>query len=226
VSDDHAIDRDTASAYVTGLFAPEDALLAELREELRRQDMPLINVSAEEGRLLQVLLTSIGARRVLEIGTLGGYSAIWMARALPPDGQLISLELREKHARVAREFVRRAALHHIIDIRVAPALETLADLQRDERQFDACFIDADKENYPAYLDYAVRLVRPGGLILGDNTFRRNRVFDPNDQDLSITAVREFNERIAQHPKLFSTIIPLRDGLSISVVRAQARPSNA
>jgi predicted O-methyltransferase YrrM len=217
VSDD-AIDLRAASAYVTNLFAPEDAILSSLREEMQRQDMPPINVSAEEGRLLQIFLASMGARRVLEIGTLGGYSAIWMARALPRDGQLVTLEIVEKHARVAREFARRAALDGVIDVRVAPALESLAELQRDQRRFDACFIDADKENYPAYLDHALRLVRTGGLILGDNTFRDGRVFDSNDQDPGVTAVREFNQRIAQDPRLISTIIPIRDGLSVSVVR--------
>ncbi len=220
--DDDAFDFDALSDYVTRLFAPEDSVLRELREELRRQGLPEIQVSAEEGRLLQLLLAAIDARRVLEIGTLGGYSAIWMARALPRDGELITLEIEEKHARFAREFARRAQLDHIIDVRVGPALDSLAALQREHvLPFDACFIDADKENYPAYLDHALRLVRPGGLILGDNAFQSGLVLDQENQERGVIAIREFNRTLAENPALLSTVIPVRDGLSLSLVRSTA-----
>lgn len=212
--------RQALATYITNLFAPEDAVLAELREEIPRRRLPEIQVSAEQGRLLQVLLTTIDARRVLEIGTLAGYSAIWMARALPPHGRLVTLEIEPRHADVAREFIRRAQLGSIVEIRVGPALDSLVSLEREGGEpFDACFIDADKENYPAYLDHALRLVRPGGLILGDNAFLDGRILDAPETDAGARAMREFNQRVARHPELCSTIVPVRDGLSVSVVRA-------
>lgn len=206
------------SEWATGLFAREDAVLSELRAEMQRREMPPIAVSAEEGKLLHVLVAAIGARRVLEIGTLGGYSAIWMARALPADGRLLTLELEEMHAEVARTFVRRAGLDGVIEVRVGPALESLAALgQQATPPFDVCFIDADKQSYPKYLDHALRLVRPGGLILGDNTFLSGRILDRSDPTDSAAAMREFNQRIASDSRLASVIVPIRDGLSISVV---------
>lgn len=207
------------SDWATNLFAREDDVLAELRTEMQRREMPSIAVSAEEGKLLHVLVTAIGARRVLEIGTLGGYSAIWMARALPADGQLLTLELEEQHAEVARAFAHRAGLDRVIEVRVAPALESLASLEQQQiPAFDLCFIDADKQSYPQYLDYAMRLVRPGGLILGDNAFLGGRVLDLSDPTDSAAAMRAFNQRIATDSRLTSLIVPIRDGLSISVVQ--------
>lgn len=210
------------SEWATDLFAREDEVLSELRAEMQRRDMPSIAVSAEEGKLLHVLVTAIGARRILEIGTLGGYSAIWMARALPADGHLLTLELEEKHAEVARMFAHRAGLDRVIEVRVAPALESLARLeQQSTPPFDICFIDADKQSYPKYLDYALRLVRPGGLILGDNAFLSGRILDRSDPTDSAAAMREFNRRIATDSRLVSVIVPIRDGLSISVMRQDA-----
>jgi predicted O-methyltransferase YrrM len=205
------------SAWLANLFAPEDHVLVALREECKRRGMPEISVSPDEGALLQLLIAAIRARRVLEIGTLGGYSAIWMARALPQDGHLLTLELEELHAEVARSFARHAVLDRIIEVRTGAALDSLADLPA-EPAFDACFIDADKQNYPAYLDHALRLVRPGGLILADNTFLAGRIFDERDETDSARAMREFNQRIAEHPRLLSMIVPIRDGLSVSLVR--------
>lgn len=204
--------------YVTRLFAPEDELLVELREEIARQELPEIFISAELGRLLQVLLTTIGARRVVEVGTLGGYSALWMARALPPDGRLVSLELREDRADLARDFVRRAGLDGVVDVRVGEARHVLAELVGAEgRTFDAAFIDADKEGYVEYLDRSLELVRPGGLILADNAFRNGTVLD-DDPDEATRGVLEYNARVAEDDRLESTIVPIRDGLAVSVVR--------
>jgi caffeoyl-CoA O-methyltransferase len=206
------------SDYVAGLFAHEDDVLAELRAEIPRRGMPEIQVSAEEGRLLQILAAAIGARRILEIGTLGGYSAIWLARALPPDGRLVTLEIDARHAELAREFARRAGLARVITVIIGHALATLEQMNRpDLEPFDLCFIDADKENYPAYLEHALRLVRPGGLILGDNAFLDGRVIDQEDAKPSTLAMREFNRRIAHEPSLASTLIPVRDGLTLSLV---------
>ena len=207
------------AAYIERLFAPEDALLRELREEIRHRGMPEIYISPDEGRLLQVLLTAIGARRVLEIGTLGGYSTIWLARALPADGRVVSLEIEPARAEIAREFARRAGLEGVIDVRVGAALDSLAGIEAEGVEpFDACFIDADKANYSAYLDHALRLVRPGGLILGDNALWAGRVLDPEPADEDTRAVHAFNQRLATAPELVATIVVIRDGLAVAVRR--------
>src|SRR5438046_8149383 len=157
---------DRTGDYISALFAPEDQLLASLREEADRTGLPPIAISADEGRLLQVLLTSIGARRVLEVGTLGGYSAICMARALPADGRLLTIEIEPKHADFARRYIKRAALSDRIEVRVGRALDVLPAL--DGERYDAMFLDADKEPLPTYFEWAPRPVRPGGFIIADN----------------------------------------------------------
>ena len=206
--------------YVADLFSPSDETLEAALHDSRRAGLPEINVSPNEGRLLQLLVEIAGARRILEIGTLGGYSAIHFARALPDDGSLISLEIDEHHAKVARNNVARAGLLEKVEIRVGDAHELLAALiEDDEGPFDVIFIDADKESYPEYLDASLRLVKRGSLILGDNTIRGGTVLDP--QDATARATREFNERIARDPSLSSIALPLIreriDGLTIARV---------
>ena len=206
--------------YVEGLFAPSDETLEAALRDSRRAGLPEINVSPNEGRLLQLLVEIAGARRILEIGTLGGYSAIHFARALPDDGALISLEIDEHHAKVARNNVERAGLSEKVEIRVGDAHELLATLiEDDEGPFDIIFIDADKESYPEYLDASLRLVKSGSLILGDNTIRGGTVLDP--KDATARATREFNERIARDPNLSGIVLPLIreriDGLAIARV---------
>ena len=207
---------DKTGEYISALFAPEDSLLVSLREEADRTGLPPIAVSADEGRLLQVLLTSIGARRVLEVGTLGGYSAIWMARALPDDGELLSIEIEQKHAEFARRYVERAGLSSKVEVRVGRALDVLPSL--DGERFDAVFIDADKEPMPTYLDWALRLLRPGGLVIADNTLWGGKVFDDAENDEKTRAVREFNRKMATDPRVLSILVPTHDGVAIGVVR--------
>src|SRR5690348_7457418 len=207
---------DRTGDYIAGLFAREDELLASLREEADRTGLPPIAVSADEGRLLQVLLTTIRARRVLEVGTLGGYSAIWMARALPDDGELLTIEIEPKHAEFARRYFERAGLADRIDIRIGRALDILPSL--DGEQFDAVFIDADKEPMPNYFEWALRLLRPGGLVIADNTLWGGKVYDDAEQDEKTTAVREFNRRLANDPRLVSILVPIHDGVAIGLVR--------
>ncbi|HEY7233385.1 MAG TPA: O-methyltransferase [Gemmatimonadaceae bacterium] len=207
---------DRTGDYISALFAPEDQLLASLREEADRTGLPPIAVSPDEGRLLQVLLTSIQARRVLEVGTLGGYSAIWMARALPEDGELLTIEIEPKHAEFARRYIERAGLADRIDIRIGRALDVLPSL--DGEQFDAVFIDADKEPMPNYFEWALRLLRPGGLLIADNTLWGGKVYDDAEQDGKTTAVREFNRRMATDPRILSILVPTHDGVAIGVVR--------
>lgn len=208
---------DRTGEYISALFAPEDALLVSLREEADRTGLPPISVSADEGRLLQVLLTSIGARRVLEVGTLGGYSAIWMARALPDDGELLSIEIEQKHAEFARRYIERAGLSSKVEVRVGRALDVLPSL--DGERFDAVFIDADKEPMPTYFDWALRLLRPGGLVIADNTLWGGKVFDDAENDEKTRAVREFNRKMATDPRVLSILVPTHDGVAIGVVRA-------
>ena len=206
--------------YIEGLFAPQDAALEAAARESRRAGLPEIQVSPNEGRLLQLLAELAGARRVLEIGTLGGYSAIHFGRALPMDGLLISLEIDARHAEVARKNVERAGLEEKVEIRVGDARDLLALLaEKDEDPFDLVFIDADKMGYPEYLEWSLRLTRPGSLILGDNTVRGGSILDP--QDDSARAINEFNEKLAKDPRLSAIVVPLIrervDGLAIARV---------
>lgn len=208
--------------YVAGLFAPPDESLEAALRESGRARLPEISVSATEGKLLQMLVEISGTQRILEIGTLGGYSAIHFARALPEDGALISLELEERHAEVARRNVERAGLSDRVEVRVGDARQSLERLVEDgEGPFDLIFIDADKEGYPEYLDWSLRLSRPGTLILGDNAIREGSVIDPNDS--TSRAVREFNEKLARDPRLSAIVLPLIreriDGLAIARVTA-------
>src|SRR5215210_5255153 len=193
--------------YVEGLFVTPDPALENALRRSREAGLPEINVSATEGKLLRMLAEMVGARRILEIGTLGGYSAIHLARALPENGSLISLELDERHADVARENVADAGLANLVEVRVGDARELLAGMvENGEGPFDVVFIDADKGGYPEYLGWALRLSRPGSLILGDNAIRGGSVLDPGDE--SSQAIREFNEKLARDPRLSAIVLPL------------------
>lgn len=207
-------------AYVEGLFAPPDEALEAALRDSREAGLPEINVSASEGKLLQLLTQIAGARRILEIGTLGGYSAIYFARALPNGGTMISLELDERHAEVARRNIERAGLSEKVEVLVGDARELLAAMvEAGIEPFDLIFIDADKESYPEYLERSIDLSHPGSLILADNAIRGGSVLDP--QDDSARATREFNEQLSRDPRLSSVILPLIreriDGIAIARV---------
>jgi len=207
--------------YIEVRFAPQDEALEAAVRESRRAELPEIQVSPNEAKLLQLLAEMVGAGRILEVGTLGGYSAIHFGRALPEDGTLVSLEIDERHAEVARKNVERAGLSGKVEIRVGDARELLARIaESGEGPFDVVFIDADKEGYPEYLEWAMRLTRPGSLILGDNTVRGGSILDPRDD--SARATNEFNERIAGDPRLSTILLPILreriDGLTIARVR--------
>jgi len=201
-------------AYLRPLFWPEDSLLVDLARDLAERG-PQIQVSAEEGRLLALLVTLSGRRRVLEVGTLFGYSGVWMGRALAPQGHLDTIELSPLHAQAAREWFERAGLQDRVTVHEGAALEVLAGL---EPGYDLAFFDAAKAEYVAYLDHALRLVRRGGLILADNVFWNGRVVNDGDADPDVRGIRDYNARIAADPRLSSTVIPVGDGLSVSVVR--------
>lgn len=206
--------------YVEGLFAPPDPVLEVALRRSREAGLPEINVSRNQGRLLQILAEIAGARRVLEIGTLGGYSTIHLARALPEGGSLVSLELDERYAGVARENIREAGLEDRVEVRVGEAKASLTRMvEEGEGTFDLVFIDADKEGYPEYLEWALRLSRPGSLILVDNAIRGGSVLDPEDE--SARATRDFNEALVRDPRLSALVLPLIrervDGLAMARV---------
>lgn len=207
---------DHVSDYIAGLFATEDELLASLREEADRTGLPPASISADLGRLLQLLVRLVGARRVLEVGTLGGYAAIWMARALPAGGTVLTIERDARHAAFADRYLQRAGLASVVTVRRGRALDVLPSL--DGEEFDLVFLDADRLPLPTYLDWAVRLVRPGGLIVADNTLFGGRVANPALADEETRAVREFNARIATDPRFTSILIPAYDGLTVAMVR--------
>jgi len=199
--------------YITELFAAEDPILSTIRARHESEKLPAINVSPEEGKLLHLLLLLIEAKNVLEIGSLGGYSGVWLARALPADGRLVTIERDPKHARIAREAFAAAGLQDRIELIEGPALDVLPTLKPG---FDAVFIDADKEPLPHYFAWGMKLLRRGGLLLCDNAFFHGAAVDPNDDSPNAEGVRKFNELASRDPRLVATIIPVRDGLVIGV----------
>ncbi len=209
--------------YIEDLCTPEPDAFKQAVRDAVAAGLPEIQVSPNEGKLLYLLAKIAGARRILEIGLLGGYSTLWLASALPADGQLITLELDEDYATVARRNIERAGLLAKVSIRVGPAADALEKMvQQSEPAFDLVFIDADKDGYPVYLEYALRLTRPGSLILADNVIRGGRVTDPRNTDLSVRAIREFNQKLASHPGLETILLPIMrhdvDGLAIARVK--------
>jgi predicted O-methyltransferase YrrM len=196
--------------YFTGLLAPPDDALTDALNDSDAAGLPHINVAPPQGKLLHLLAVIQGATRILEIGTLGGYSTIWLARALPQDGHLITLEYSERHAGVARRNLARAGLDKITEVRVGPALDSLTKLADEgdgnPAPFDLVFIDADKVNNPRYVEWAVKLTRPGSLIILDNVVRGGAVTDPTSDDPSVRGTREALDLFATHPKLTATAI--------------------
>ncbi len=189
----------------------------------RKADLPAIDVTALQGKFLEILVRATGARRILEIGTLGGYSTLWLARALPADGLVVTLELEPHHAEVALHNLKSAGLANKVNLRIGPAAETLKTLaQENTAPFDFIFIDADKASYPEYLQWSMKLSRPGTLIVADNVVRDGKVIDPESPDPNIQGVRRFTELIAAEPRLSTTVLQTvgskgYDGFAISVV---------
>jgi predicted O-methyltransferase YrrM len=211
--------------YIEALFDVPDAALARNLADAEAAGLPAIHVSPNQGRLLYLLAKLAGARRVLEIGTLGGYSTTWLARALPAEGLVVTLELNATHAEVARRNLERAAVAPVIDIRVGPAADTLRELIcSGAAAFDLIFIDANKSGYVEYLALAMQLARPGTVILADNVIRHGLVLDSKPPDANDAGAKAFNEAIASDPRLESVILPMVrarvDGLSISLVKSR------
>lgn len=212
------MDRETLDdclRYATELYAGETETHAWIREELQGRGLPEIQVSPLEGRLLAVLAASAGATRLLEVGTLGGSSALWLVSLLPGHARLVTLEKDPDHAELAREAFGRAGERDRIELREGDARETLAALP-GEPPFDLVFLDADKTGYPTYLEASTALLRPGGLVLADNTFWKGRATSEADPDDDATAaIRDFNRTVAEDPRFEAVIVPVRDGLTVA-----------
>jgi predicted O-methyltransferase YrrM len=216
-----AVDR-----YISEALIPADPVLDSALTASKKAGLPAIAVTANQGKFLMILAQAIGARSILEIGSLGGYSTIWLARALPADGRLITLEFDPKHAEVTRANIANAGLSDKAEVRLGPALDTLPTLAAEGLgPFDFIFIDADKNNYPGYLEWSLKLSHPGTLIIGDNVVRDGKVIDPDEPDPNIQGVRRMNEIIAAEPRLTATAIQTvgskgYDGFMIAIVKEQ------
>ncbi|MGW2550208.1 O-methyltransferase [Streptomyces sp. NPDC001635] len=198
---------DDVDAYFTTLLSPADEVLTAALRDSEAAGLPPINVAPNQGKLLQLLALIQGARRVLEIGTLGGYSTIWLGRALPADGRLVTLEYDATHAEVARRNLARAGLDSIAEVRVGPALESLPKLAEEHPPpFDLVFIDADKVNNAHYVKWALELTHPGSLIVLDNVVRGGRVTEADSEDPSVLGTRAALELMASHPRLSGTAV--------------------
>nr|WP_159465339.1 O-methyltransferase [Scandinavium goeteborgense] len=191
--------------YLIEQLLPADPVLEKILENNQREGLPAIDVAANQGQLLALFVRMTGARRVLEIGTLGGYSTVWMARELPDDGKLITLEFSSHHAQVARQNLQLAGVANKVDVIEGPALDSLAVFEPDTL-FDLIFIDADKPNNPHYLEWALKFSRPGTLIIGDNVVREGEVTHPESKDKSVQGVRKFIELMGNNPRLTCTAL--------------------
>jgi len=212
-------------AYVEHNLIPSDPILEETRKTNADAGLPAIDVSPTQGKFLYLLAKIKGARRILEIGTLGGYSTIWLARALPAEGKLITLEVNPKHADVARNNIARAGLSSIVEQRIGPALDSLAQLHAENTEtFDLIFIDADKANNPNYIDWALRISSPGSIIITDNVIREGGILNADSSDSDIQGTRRLFEKLGSNPKLEATALQTvgskkHDGFAIAIVRA-------
>lgn len=210
--------------YISELLAPEDQVLKDTIRSLDEEGFPQISVTANHGKLLQVMAALTNARKMLELGTLAGYSTIWLARALPEDGKIITLEIDPRHSELARKNIEKAGLSSKVDFRVGRAIEILPKMIMDEEgPFDLIFIDADKPPYAEYFEYALKLARPGTVIICDNVIREGKVLDEHTPDEKVRGVQRFNKLLADHKNITATIIQTvgvkeHDGIAIAVVQ--------
>ncbi|WP_016701584.1 O-methyltransferase [Actinoalloteichus spitiensis] len=209
--------------YLTGLLVPEDPVLDHVLSASAAAGLPPINVAPNQGKLLHLLAVITRAHTILEVGTLGGYSTVWLGRALPEHGRLVTLEGDPRHAEVARSNLEAAGLLGKVDIHIGPAQQTMAQLvTAGMGPFDLIFLDADKQGYPAYLDYSLSLSRPGTVLIADNVVRGGRVADPDSGDGAVEGVRSFLELVADEPRLSATAVQTvgakgYDGFTLAVV---------
>ncbi|WP_340022622.1 O-methyltransferase [Paenibacillus sp. FSL K6-1096] len=196
----------------------EDELLLQVKAAIAANGMPEVSIAPGYGRLLTMLVALSRSTRLLEIGALGGYSGICLCRGLQQQGSLTSLELRAEYAALAERHLQQAGFGDRVEYKIGPALDSLKLLEAQGQKYDFFFIDADKENYPNYLEYAIRLASPGAIIAGDNIFLRGRTLNPEKNGPAVQAMRRFNEMIAGDPRLTSTLLPAYDGLALAMVK--------
>jgi len=206
---------ESLSKFITDQFIHQDEALQYAFENTPRKGLPAISITAEEGRFLQVLVRACGAKKAVEIGTLGGYSGIWIARGMNDDGKLITLEIDEYHADIAREHFLRAGVSEKIEIRVGDAHDSLKAMS-NEGPFDFVFIDADKTGYSSYFEWALSNIRIGGIITAHNIFRKGGILDKQSSDERILATQAFIKRVTAESGLLSTVYPAGDGTFVSV----------
>lgn len=205
--------------YIDTVFTKQDALLDEVIASIEENGMPAISVSPSSGKLLTMLTAISEAKNVLEIGALGGYSGICLARGFGSEGKLTSLELEEKYATLASSNLTKAGFDGQVSYRTGPALQNLEQLVNENQRFDFFFIDADKENYENYLNYCIQLAKPGAVIVTDNVLARGSVVDSEAKPKRYTELmKTFNETVANHSQLESLLVPIGDGLTISRVK--------
>ena len=210
--------------YISDLFIPKDEALIAAEQSHQLEDIPLINVSPNQGKLLNLFATLSNAKKILEIGTLAGYSTIWMAKALPKDGQLISLELDPRHADVARKNIERAGLSGKVEVRVGKAIDLLPKLAEENAgPFDMIFIDADKPPYAEYFQWALKLSRPGTLIIADNVIRDGKVLDADTSDEMVKGAQRFNKLLSENAAVNAIIMQTigvkeYDGMALAIVK--------
>jgi predicted O-methyltransferase YrrM len=209
---------DELHAYLLEASLREHPVLRRLREETRGMERAEMQISPEQGQLMALLVRLMGARRVLEVGTFTGYSALVVALALPDGGSVVACDVSEEWTSIARRFWREAGVKDRVDLRLGPALETLARLEDEgaAHTFDFAFIDADKENLDAYYEAALRLLRPGGLVAIDNTLWSGRVADPAVDDVGTEAIRGLNTKIQADPRVLPSLLPVGDGLTLAL----------
>ena len=209
--------------YFDGLLIPADPALEAALDDSNNAGLPSIQVTPAQGKFLQLLARIRGARKILELGTLGGYSTIWLARSLPKDGRLITVEYEPKHAEVARQNILRAGLEALVDIRIGAALEALPKIIAEGAgPFDLIFVDADKKNIPSYFEFALKLSKPGSVIIVDNVVRDGKVIDATTSNPDIQGVRLFNEKLAAEPRVSATTLQTvgakgYDGFTLALV---------
>jgi caffeoyl-CoA O-methyltransferase len=210
--------------YITGLFEQEDSSLTATEQSIKESNIPPISISPNQGKFLQMLARLCHAKKILEIGTLAGYSTIWLARALSKDGKLITLEYEPLHARVAQKNIDRAGLSSIVEIREGKGIDLLPKLvEEGAGPFDMIFIDADKPPYKEYFDWSLKLSRPGTLIIADNVIREGKVLNDKSPDEMVAGVKRFNAALAANPAVTATIIQTvgakeHDGMALAIVK--------
>ena len=204
--------------YLLSVSVKESDVLQKLREETAKHPAAIMQIAPEQGQFMALLVQLLGAKKTLEIGVFTGYSSLVVALALPPEGKIVACDIDEESTAIARRYWQEAGVADKIDLRIAPALETLDNLIKEGQAgtFDFAFIDADKRNYHNYYEKALQLIRPGGLIAVDNVLWFGRVVDPQDDDKRTVAIRAFNQKLAQDERVKTSLVPIADGLTLAL----------